>query len=238
LLSLGIALYCHAHLTDVSGGALRQLPDPVPAAQSLKSVTLGFDSLLADYYWLKFVSYIGDVHLNKQADRSKTEQFVDLIIALDPHFVSAYWFAAFTLGGDQRNPRKAAEILEFGIQNNPDNWYLPFIAGVNQYLYAGNAAAAASYYKVAAGYPGAPNWLSRQAQILESEMPKLLKDANSWLNIYRTSENGPVHEQSKEYSIGLWVQVYKTAPNDAYRDRAREVLRELGVDVGSLKKAE
>lgn len=237
-LSLAIGAYCHAHL--LAAGLHENIPsiESVPTARSLKVVSLGFDQILADYYWLKLVSCVGDVELQRTDRLSKAEHLVDLVSTLDPHFISVYWFAAFTIGGEQRNPKKAAEILEFGIQNNHDNWYLPFIAGVNQYLYAGNERAAASYYRVAAGFPGAPTWLSRQAQILETETPKLLKDANSWLNIFKSGENGPVRERAKEQCIRLWVQVYKVAPNYAYRERASKVLKELGVDVGSFRKTD
>lgn len=238
VMSLAIALYCHGRLSRFVDRSELTYDEPVPCAQSLKWVALGFDRLLADYFWLRLVAYVGDIELQRHEQLSKAEQFVELVTELDPQFVSAYWFAAFTIGGDARKPMRAADILDFGIRNNPDNWYLPFIAGVNQYLYAQNETRAAKYYRLAAEYPGAPAWLQRQAQILEAKSPQLIKEANSWLNIFTSAENRAVRERAQERAIWLWGQVYKTAPNDAYRDRAREVLKELGVDVASLKKPE
>ena len=209
-----------------------------PAVSTVRLVSLGFDKLIADFFWLAFVTYVGDKSQRNVDHYSRSEKYIELITSLDPLFSSAYWFAAFTIGGEQSNPRRAAEILDAGIEQNPDNWYIPFIAGINQYLYAGDYAAAARYYRIAASYPGAPRWLLGQAKILESDSPRLIKAANSWLNVYLASDSGFVKDQAREKCIWLWVQVYKTAPNDAYRNRAREVLKELGVDVGSLKKPE
>ena len=210
----------------------------VPAPSSVKLMSFGFDRLLADYYWLQLVSYVGDAELQSADKYSKAEQYIDLVVELDPNFISAYWFASFIIGGDLKSPARAAEILEKGINNNPDSWYIPFIAGINQFLFARDQIRAAKYYRRAAQFPEAPDWLVRQAEILETNSPLIVKEANSWHSVYKSTAEGPVKEHARERCVWLWVQVYKTAPNDAYRNRAREVLRELGVDVGSLKKPE
>ena len=233
-LSLAIGVYCHARLVDSINNEKIRNSDVIPTAQALRSVSLGFDQILADYYWLKLINYVGDIELQKTDRFLKAVPLVELVAGLDPHFVSVYWFAAFTIGGDQRNPEKAAEILEFGIQKNPDNWYLPFIAGVNQYLYAGSETAGARYYRLAASYPGAPSWLGRQAQILEAKAPRLVKEANSWLSIYESNGNGPVKEKAKGRCIWLWAQVFKNAPNDDYRQKAKDVLTKFGVDIEAI----
>ncbi|GEM_PF-1555250 len=71
----------------------------VPSPQAVRLVSLGFDQLVADFYWLQFVGYVGDIHVRKQDHYAKADQFIDLITSLDPQFVQAYWFASFTVGG-------------------------------------------------------------------------------------------------------------------------------------------
>lgn len=228
----------HSKLIVLSGQALGSSRELLPSAHSAQLVSLGFDRLAADYFWLRFVSYIGDVRA-RQLDRyALADRYIDLITDLDPGFVQAYWFAAFVIGGDQRNPTRAAELIDYGVKQNPDNWYLPFIAGINQLLYRNDATAAVKYYRIASNYPGAPSWLARQAEILKVEEPRLVKEANIWFNVFKSTDDRLVKTRSLERCVWLWVQVYKTAPNHAYRDRAREVLKELGVDVASLKKPE
>lgn len=235
--SLLVGAYSHAelnHRLNSNFGSIR--PTFVPDAQLAKFVSLGFDRLVADYFWLSFIGYLGDSEKRKHDHFALAERYIDLIIALDPQFIEAYWFAAFTVGGDMHDPDRAARILEIGIENNPENWYLPFIAGMNQYLYAGDELAAARFYRIASKYPGAPDWFVRQAQIMENKAPRLVKEANSWLNIYNAAENDAVRERAMNTCIRLWVQVYKTAPNDEYRQKAREVLGRIGVDVITLER--
>ncbi len=130
---------------------------------------MGYDQVLADCYWLSFIQYIGDSEGRSYDRYALAEQYIDLITELDPKLVQAYWFAAFVIGSDANQPQVAARIIDRGIQSNPNNWTLPFIAGINQYLYAHDDVAAAKYYKMAARFPDAPKWLSRQAEILACE---------------------------------------------------------------------
>lgn len=208
--------------------------DVLPDVSSVKRFSLGYDHVLADYYWLKFVSYIGDTKARLEDHGVQSEHYIDLITTLDPNFVQAYWFGAFTIGGEQKNPRRAAELIERGISANQDSWYLPFIAGINQFLYQRDDRRAAWYYRQAAKFPDAPSWLERQAVILESDAPKLVKLANNWFNIYKSSSDARLRESAREKSIFLWVKVLKIGPNDDFRKRARQVLSELSVDPDTL----
>lgn len=206
----------------------------IPSAQAVRLVSLGYEQLLADFYWLQFVSYVGDVTQRKMDRYALAVKYLDLITELDPHFTQAYWFAAIVVGGDAANPKRAAEIIDRGIEANPDNWYLPFIAGVNQYLFANDQVAAAKYYRMASKFPHAPNWLERQADILETEAPRLVKEAHIWSNIYDSAQDKRVKDRARDKAIWLWVQVFKSAPNETFRDKARTALRRLSVDIDSI----
>lgn len=210
--------------------------DFVPSPEAVKFVSLGYDQLLADFYWLEFVGYVGDTQ-DRQKDRyALADCYLDLITQLDPRFTQAYWFTAFTVGGEQSRPKRAAEIIEHGIAADPNNWYLPFIAGVNQYLFAKNQEAAAKYYRMSARFPGAPNWLERQAETLESGAPRFFKEANSWINIYNSAEEPRVKERARDRCIYLWVNIYKSAPTKKIRARADEVLKGLGVNMAEVER--
>jgi len=229
------ANFFHARLSRLTAAEVHMRP-LIPTSQAIKLVSLGFDQVIADYYWLEFVSYVGDVRARQKDRYALASHYIKLITELDPNFVQAYWFAAFIVGGDQGRPREAADIIDFGIEHNADSWYLPFIGGVNQYLYAHDEVRAAKYYRQASKYPGAPVWLDRQAKILETKTPRLVKEAYSWLNIYDSAEEARVKEHAKEKSIWLWVQVYKNAPNEDYRRKAKETLLHLGIDLDALVK--
>ncbi|MCW5821238.1 MAG: hypothetical protein KIT34_00455 [Cyanobacteria bacterium TGS_CYA1] len=203
----------------------------IPSPHGIKLISLGFDQLLADCYWLLFVSYVGDTPARENDKFAYADEYLDLITGLDPYLVKAYWFAAFTVGYEQRRPNKAAELIERGIRANQDNWYLPFIAGINQYLYAGNEVTAAKYYRQAAKYPEAPKWLSRQASILESKIPSKVKEINVWSNIYYSETEPRVREMAKQKLIGLWGQIIASHPPRNISNKAIAALKDLGVDI-------
>lgn len=204
---------------------------PIPSYYSLRLVSLGFDKLLADCYWLSFIGYYGDSESRKQDRYALAGNYLDLITSLDPQFVQPYWFAAFCIGNDQKNPQRAAEILEKGIAANQDNWYLPFIAGFNQYMFAKNELGAAKYYRQASKYPGAPDWLERQAKILEAKIPSTIKEINTWTDVYQSISEEGLRQRAKEKLIRLWMSVYSKSPSEEIRKRARAELSELGVDL-------
>lgn len=187
----------------------------------------GFNRLEADLYWLAFIQYAGDATARRVDKWRQAEPFANVITAFDPHFVQAYWFTAFTVGADQGRPDLAAQIIQRGIKANPGNWYLPYIAGINQFLYAHNDQEAAQYYQQAAALPGAPQYIAEQAQILKSGAPSLVSAARALESIYRNAKEPLVSERARRESILKWQQVANAAPNQEYRKAAREALTRL-----------
>lgn len=204
----------------------------LPDARVVKLAALGFDDLVFDWYWLSFIQYIGD-QKHRQLDHSADAgRYLELLTALDPHFVPAYYFAAITLG-EQNQSSVAAKIIDRGICANPDNWLLPYIAGINQFLFAHDEKRAARYYEMAAKFPQAPDWLERQSKILEAKIPSTVKEVNVWDSVYRSSTDPEVKQKALEKLILLWVKVYKTAPTTTIKERALNQLKELGVSMDS-----
>lgn len=203
----------------------------IPNVTSARMFSLGFDQLLADCYWLAFVGYIGDNKLRRIDNYQIADEYLTLIVELDPYFINAYWYAAFVIGSEQKNPQRAADIIDFGIKANQDNWYLPFIAGINQYLYAGNDLQAARYYRKASTYPDAPAWLKRQAQIFEAKIPSTIKEIHTWNNIYYSETDLRVKELARQKLIDLWGRIIVSRPPMNVRVKATAALEDLGVDV-------
>ena len=200
-------------------------------ANSLKLCSLGFDQLIADFYWLSFIQYFGSSAERLGDNSSLAFNYLDITTSLDPYFVQPYWFAPFTVGSEMNRPDLAKKLIDRGIQANQNNWYLPYIAGINQYLFAHNEIEAAKYYRMAAKFPDAPKWLGRQAQILEAKIPSQIKEINTWDTIYRTSDDPLVKQRAREHLAASWMKVFKLSPSEEIRKRARSALSELGVEV-------
>ncbi len=201
----------------------------IPSAQTVRWVALGYDQLLADFYWLAFVNYVGDDSARTIDHYAMADKYLDLVTGLDPRFVQPYWFCAFTVGAEQKRPLRANEIIKRGIRANQNNWYLPYIAGVNLYLFAHDEVGAAKYYQAASKFPDAPRWLARQAGILAARIPSSIKEINTWDAIYRTEKAPLIRTRAKERLISLWTRVYTESPSGEIRSRAKLALEQLGV---------
>ncbi|HEY9772424.1 MAG TPA: hypothetical protein V6C81_01300 [Planktothrix sp.] len=216
--------------TLLSRNTQARVADQLPNAEAVELCALGYDQLLADWYWLSFVQYVGDVPARAKDQYAEAPKYLDLIVGLDPRFTKAYYFAAFIIGSEMHEPQRAAEFIERGLRANQDDWYLPFVAGINQYLYAHNEIAAAKYYRMAAKYPGAPPWLARQADILDAHIPAFIKEINTWNNIYETSEQSIVKERARSKLIMLWMRVFQSPNAPAQiKERAKQRLEQMGV---------
>ncbi|ABS24892.1 lipopolysaccharide assembly protein LapB [Anaeromyxobacter sp. Fw109-5] len=126
----------------------------VPSAASVRWVSLGHPTLAANLFWLRAVQYMGDPKANERG-WEKLYPVLELVTDLDPRHGYAYQVGANILAAsglvDESN-----RLLEKGTANVPDRYILPYHRGVNAFLYAGDYAAAASWFERAARSPGAP----------------------------------------------------------------------------------
>lgn len=212
------------------GGQSQQM-SWLPSLTCLRLFSLGFDRLLADILWLGFVQYSGDTQVIYQGKFPLGYQYTDLITELDPHFIKPYWFGCFTIGYWQKRPDLADRILRRGIAQNPGVWTVPFMAGVNQYLFAHNDRKAAEYYRQAARLPGAPDYLNRHADILEANIPAQVKEVRTWKSLFLSANDPGVKEAARAKLVQLWSKIYTEAPTGEIRAHAVSELSKLGVRV-------
>lgn len=224
LVVLGLVVhYCQGKL-DANLRVQQVRSEVFPKPEILQLLSLGYDQILADIYWLSFIQYFGDNEARNSDHYAKCYDYLNLVSALDPHFVQAYWFALFAVGTEQKRPDLASKIISRGLAANQDNWYLPYIAGVNEFINSRNDKEAAKYYKMAAKFPGSPPWLARQAQILDTNLPRLVKEIRTWNTVYQSNPDGLVRAAARDKLIGLWRYVYRHTPDDRFR---REVVKQL-----------
>ncbi len=147
--------FLHARLDEI------QLLEPdveletLPSIASLKLVSLGYDSLVADYYWMRSLEHFGTASYHNRA-YPLLEPLLRRALSLDPYFKSAYLFAgqALTLRG--MDTRKADALLEQGLTYRPDVWQIAYYLGFNLYYFEGNYGRAAEVLTLASQHPEAP----------------------------------------------------------------------------------
>jgi hypothetical protein len=131
-------------------------------------ISLGYDALLADIYWMRSVQYFGrkiledPTILNERSDKLKLiHPLTDIVTDLDPHHVPAYRFGGF-FTHDYVDPVKAFTLLNKGIRNNPNYW--PLYQDLAFLYWAdGRCQEAADTYTTGAKIPGAPSWMATLA---------------------------------------------------------------------------
>ncbi len=99
----------------------------------LNGFALGAEGLIADWYWMKSLQYVGDKIVKVELANVNLEDlsslnprllypYLDNATDLDPKFMAAYSYGASVLPAV--DPAKAILLIEKGIKNNPGQWRL------------------------------------------------------------------------------------------------------------------
>src|SRR5208282_1697534 len=135
----------------------------VSSPKVIKRASLGYDGLMACIYWTRAVQYFGYRHHNFAASYNLLAPLLGITTHLDPHLLVAYEFGASFLapkpphGAGQ--PEQAIQLMEYGIQNNPDNWKLYYDLGFVYYMNLKDYSKAADAFERGSKVPNAHPFL-------------------------------------------------------------------------------
>jgi hypothetical protein len=172
----------------------------------VKRMALGYDSLLADFYWMRTIQYFGR---RDEADKRKIRfknlyTLLDITTTLDPDLFDAYSSGSCFLAEDDPvgagQTKEALKLLDKGIRTHPQDWRLVHDKGFVYYWYLRDFKAAGETWLQAAKIPGSPHWL-----------PSLAAAS--------LSRGG-----SFEVAIALWQQQYRNSTRENVRATARNHL--------------
>jgi tetratricopeptide (TPR) repeat protein len=145
----------------------------------MKGFTLGFEGLIADWYWTQSLQYIGDklIKHNETGTEVNLENLkplnprllyplLDNATDLDPKFMAAYSYGAVVLPAV--DPEQAIKLTEKGIRENPSEWRLYQHLG---YIYwrLGNFDKASEVYAEGAKVAGAPPFFKLMSATMKTE---------------------------------------------------------------------
>ena len=138
----------------------------VRSGAALKRMTLSFDALAADVYWIRAIQHYGGDRLSGPQAQTKYQllyPLLDLTTTLDPYFNIAYRFGAIFLSeaypGGPGRPDQSVALLRKAIVAMPHKWQYFHDIGFVYYWRFRDYPAAASWFQRAAAQPNAPNWL-------------------------------------------------------------------------------
>lgn len=158
----------------------------LPNGRYLSAASLGFRVVLADVIYLWSIQYYG--HRRTPEGRRYLWQIYTTIADLDPRFIDAYTTGALVMASDMSDPQMAIELLDRGIERNPDDWVLPLDAGWYSYMSIEDYETAERYYALAAQKPGAPPWVARLRAHMVVERGDLLSAIVLWEEIRDEAE--------------------------------------------------
>lgn len=131
----------------------------------VKRVSLGFQSVVADTYWIRAVVYYGGNRRAPEAGRdfSLLDPLLTFVTTLDPRFKVAYRFGAIFLTEAYPNgpgrPDLAIGLLQRGLAASPTTWEYAHDIGFVHYWWLHDYRAAARWFDTGSQLPGAPVWL-------------------------------------------------------------------------------
>src|SRR5687767_4553412 len=194
-----------------------------PAA---KRLTLAFNGLAADWYWMRSLQYVGRKIVNHQdthdgqfalsnlssLDLRLLSSLLDVATTLDPQFIPVYEYGAVIL--PEVNPDQAIALLNKGIAANPSSWRLHQHLG---YIYwqRREYAQASEIYAAGARLSGAPPWMTAMSARLKADAGSRDAAREMYQRLGETSDDKTVKEMVVAHLMRLdWLDdrdVFKRA---------------------------
>jgi hypothetical protein len=150
------------------------------SAPTAKHLSLAFNGLASDWYWMRSLQYVGGKIVNYEdthdgrvdfgnlgsLNLQLLPQLLQVSTALDPQFMAPYEYGAMIL--PEVDSAQAIALLNYGIEQNPSTWRLYHHLGYiywkrQEYLKASEVYAAGSKL------PGAPAWMTAMGASMKAE---------------------------------------------------------------------
>jgi tetratricopeptide (TPR) repeat protein len=149
--AIGVAALARTRLEPEAStrGAIRN-PAWLPSGTVLRTASFGQRLVLADLYWLRAVSYMGETLLAKSDRWEALLPLAEIVTDLDPRYGYVYQMTGSNLAGLAHRYAEADRILQKGMRALPDRWSLPFVQATNKFLFEQDYAEAARYARLAA----------------------------------------------------------------------------------------
>ena len=175
-----------------------------------KRISLGFNGLAADWYWMRSLQYVGrkiiDVPDNVPIDNlaqlnlKLLAPLIDTSTTLDPEFIEPYQYAAVVLPAVDLP--EAIRLTRKGIAANPNAWRLYQHLG---YIYwqQRDFQAAGEAYDQGSKLPGAPPWMVAMKAKMANEGGSRELAREIYGRMYEQAENAKIKEMARKRLLQL-----------------------------------
>jgi tetratricopeptide (TPR) repeat protein len=225
-LGLSVSTWSNQEMYGIRSSAIVEETMFIPSPHVLRRISLGYHGLLADLYWTRAVQYFGHKHVERALRFDLLYPLLDSTVTLDPHLTVAYSFGAVFLAqtppAGAGRPDVAAQFVERGIRDNPDDWHLYYNLGFIHYFERKDYLAAADAFERGARVPGAHPWLQVIAAYMRAHGGDIYGARYLWTNIYESTTDKMIKQNAAEHLVSLQVDsdiINFEALIQAYRER-------------------
>ncbi len=174
-------------------------------AATAKRLSLGFNGLVADWYWMRSLQYVGgkiiklpeDVPLDHlgQLNLTLLAPLLDAATTLDPQFMEPYQYAAVVL--PDFDVQGAIRIVKKGVEANPSEWRLYHHLGFI-YWQQKDFQKAGEAYEQGAKLPGAPPWMTAMRGRMASEGGSRDTAREVYRRLYEEASDNQVKDMARK----------------------------------------
>lgn len=171
--------------------------------KTARRISLGFNGLAADWYWMRSLQYVGKKMLSFEGDISLDDlsplnmkllaPLLDTATTLDPEFIQPYEFAAIVLPAV--DVQQAIRLTQKGIDANPNAWRLYHHLGYIHWR-QGQYQTAGEIYGRGAQIPGAPAWMKAMQAKMSDEGGSRSTAREIYTRMYEESTEDQVREMA------------------------------------------
>jgi hypothetical protein len=213
VLPLGFAgVWRLQHGIDAQRTSLTEERDPVllRSGKLVKAMSLEYAPLLADIYWTRVVQFYGNKRMRGQANLELLWPLLDITTTLDPNLVVAYRFGAIFLSqsapSGAARPDLAVQLIQRGIQANPDYWRLYEDLGFVYYFDLKDYPKASEAFLEGSKKPGALVWMKIMAARIAAEGESYATSLFLWKDIYDSTTDPQVKANAVRHMELLQVK--------------------------------
>jgi hypothetical protein len=214
-------------LSAISAASFKQTAQQETQQEALRLKMLktlpsfGFDNLIADWTFLKFLQYFGDDEARDVTGYNLSLDYFDIITRRDPRRVEIYPFLSVAVSFYQAKPEIAVQLMERGTsalspQIDPQAWTVWRNKGLDELLLLGDIPESIRSHEMAADWVEQTPKGRELAQIFRGTAEFLRRDPDSvpvrfaaWSTVYAQTKDKIVRLRAKQALVKLGAQVQK-----------------------------
>ena len=159
----------------------------IPSGKTLKILSLGYDSLMADMLYLWSIQFYSSYTILNRYEY--LEDIFNTITDLSPKYFDPYFVGSWIMALEFKDTQMAMRLLEKGAKNLPNEWRFDIELGFYAYKSLKDYKLAEHYFRRATQKPGSPSFVKRRIAHMIYMRDDNETAYNMWLEIYKNARN-------------------------------------------------